>query len=161
MKTVVATLLFAGYVMFAVGCQSGGEKASPESSSAQKQAAVPSALSSWETIHGIGPIKSELKLDPINKSLADKGEKVFEMKCTACHKMDERYVGPAVRGITVRRSPEFIMNMVLNPDEMVKKHPEVQKLLAEYLTPMTYQNVSEEDARAILEYLRIIDQESK
>jgi hypothetical protein len=46
--------------------------------------------------------------------------------------------------------------MILNPDEMVKKHPEVKAMLAEFYVPMTFQNVTEDDARAILEYLRTI-----
>jgi hypothetical protein len=49
------------------------------------------------------------------------------------------------------------MNMVLNPVEMTQKDPTAQELLATYLTQMTFQNVSEEDARAILEYFRQLD----
>jgi len=44
---------------------------------------------------------------------------------------------------------------------MVKRHPEAKKLLAEYLSPMTYQNISEQDARNIVEYLRLAAQEGR
>lgn len=88
--------------------------------------------------------------------MAAKGAEVFELKCVACHKINERLVGPPLAGITTKRSPAFIMNMILNPDEMVKKHPEVKAMLAEFYVPMTFQNVTEDDARAILEYLRTL-----
>ena len=81
------------------------------------------------------------------------------MKCSACHKLDERYIGPAQRYATERRPPEYLMNMMLNPDEMVKRHPEAKKLMAEYLSPMTNQNVSEEDARNVIEFLRLMAKE--
>lgn len=106
---------------------------------------------------GIGPIK-ELKLGPIDQSLVKKGKEIFESKCAACHKFDEKYVGPPLRGVTKRRKPEWIMNIILNPSEMIQKDPIAKELLAEYLTPMPFQNVSEEDARAILEYLRSVDE---
>ena len=44
--------------------------------------------------------------------------------------------------------------MILNPEEMVAKNPEAKKLLAEYLAPMANQNLTEKEARLILEYFR-------
>lgn len=108
---------------------------------------------------GIGPVK-EVELSSVDHELARKGENIFETKCTACHKLEKRYVGPALQGITKRREPEWIMNMILNPVEMVDKDPTAQKLLGEYITRMTFQNVSREDARAILEFFRRKDQKS-
>lgn len=93
--------------------------------------------------------------------LVEEGKKVFELKCTACHKLEERYVGPALKGITKRRKPEWIMNMILNPIEMTQKDPIAKQLLSEYLTQMTYQDIKENEARAILEYFRYIDREGK
>lgn len=106
---------------------------------------------------GVGPIQSKLDLKEINESLARKGEEIFTSKCTACHKLEERYVGPALKGVTTRRAPEWIMNMVIDPMKMTKEDPTAQELLAEYLTQMTNQNINEEDARALLEYFRKID----
>ena len=82
------------------------------------------------------------------------GVETYTLLCSACHKMDERYVGPALRDITERRTPEFVMNMMLNPEGMVAEHPEVRALLAQYAVPMANQNLTEEQARAVLEYLR-------
>lgn len=102
---------------------------------------------------GIGPITS-VELGPIDPELVARGDEVYQMKCSACHKLDDRYVGPPLRNVTDLRTPEFILNMLLNSWEMTQRHPTVRELLAEYYTPMPDQDLSEEDARAILDYLR-------
>ena len=110
-------------------------------------------LSPDELEHGLGPIRT-VDLGPVDAALAAQGQQSFETKCAACHKLDARYVGPPLGDVLVRRSPAFVMNMMLNPDEMVKRHPEGQAMLAQYLTPMPNQNLTHDEARAILEYLR-------
>lgn len=102
---------------------------------------------------GIGPIKN-IKLEAIDDSMAAKGKEVFKTNCTACHKFKKKYIGPALKGVTERRSPEWIMNMILNADEMLQKDPVAKALIAEYNAPMAQQQISEEEARAILEYFR-------
>ncbi len=103
---------------------------------------------------GIGPVSS-VNLGEIDTDLAVKGEAEFKAKCTACHKISKKHIGPALKGVTQRRSPEWIMNMILNPEEMVQNDPIAQKLLVEYNgAPMANQNLTEEEARSILEYFR-------
>jgi mono/diheme cytochrome c family protein len=109
---------------------------------------------------GIGPI-TEIKLDPLDTQLATHGKEIFLSKCSACHKMEERYVGPALKGITSNRSPEWIMNMILNPIEMTQKDPDAKALFEEYLMQMTFQNVSDSDSRSILEYFRHYDEKGE
>ncbi|NNF03255.1 MAG: cytochrome c, partial [Rhodothermales bacterium] len=110
-------------------------------------------LTAEQIEHGVGPIDA-FDPGPIDTELAARGEAVFTTNCSACHKMDSRYVGPSLGDVTVRRSPAFVMNMILNPDGMIKEHPEGKKMFAEYMTPMANQNMTEDQARAILEYLR-------
>ena len=84
-----------------------------------------------------------------------KGETVFKAKCTACHKISKKFVGPALKGLTQRRSPEWIMNMAMNPEEMIQKDPIAMQLLIDFNgAPMANQNISEDEARALLEYFR-------
>ncbi|MEM7380656.1 MAG: cytochrome c, partial [Bacteroidota bacterium] len=53
--------------------------------------------------------------------------------------------------------PEWVMNMILNPDGMLKEDPIAKALLKEYDNSiMLNQNLSEEDARAVAEYLRTL-----
>lgn len=110
-----------------------------------------------ETINiGIGPIK-QVTISSIDANLAKHGKELFESKCSACHRIGQRYVGPDLQNVTKRRAPEWIMNMILNPIEMTQKDPIAKELITTYLTQMTFQNVSEEEARKILEYFRQID----
>lgn len=123
-------------------------------SPAPPPAAGASGLSAFEEEHGIGPVKQAVVLGELDQALVAKGKAEFEAKCTACHKMGERYVGPALADVLERRSPTFVMNMILNPMEMVERHPVGKQLLAEYMTFMANQGVTVEEARAIVEYLR-------
>lgn len=102
---------------------------------------------------GVGPITS-VNLGEIDNAMVEKGKEIFKAKCAACHKIDKRFVGPAIIGITERRSPEWIMNMILNPEVMVVENEIAKKLLAEYNAPMANQGLTEEEARAVLEYFR-------
>lgn len=106
---------------------------------------------------GVGPVKTVQLQDELDQGLVDKGLSIFDGKCSACHQFEDRYVGPALGGVTERRNPVWIMNMIVNPEEMTQKDPIAKQLMADYLTQMVNQNVSEEDARAILEYFRSID----
>jgi len=105
---------------------------------------------------GVGPIQKPLNIpESIDEALAKKGEELFDKKgCTACHSLDEKKVGPPLRYVADSVRPEWIMNMIMNPEEMILKDPRAKRLLEEFSVPMTNQNVSEEEARAILEYLR-------
>ena len=107
--------------------------------------------------YGIGPVKDEMKLAPIDDNLAAKGKLTFDTKCVSCHKFDSRLVGPPLRDVTKRRRPEWIMNQILNPAEMIEKNKITKELFAQYLIPMTFQDVTMDDARGILEYFRAVD----
>ncbi len=111
------------------------------------------------TDKGIGPISSMDLPATIDPALAVEGDTLFVNKCTACHKVYERKIGPPVAGVTKNRSPEWIMNMILNPEEMVMKNEAAKQLLMEYIAPMANQSLTEHEARAILEYFRSIDAE--
>jgi len=105
---------------------------------------------------GIGPVKS-ITLAGIDQAMAEEGKGIFDASCTACHKVEKRFIGPSPMGIMSRRSPEWIMNMILNPEEMVAKDPVAKQLLIDYNgAPMANQNLTEEQARKILEYFRTL-----
>jgi mono/diheme cytochrome c family protein len=135
-----------------VGCGGSSQSDDTGKSSSTK----PKTTSQGDSKKGIGPIK-EIALGPIDDAVVAHGREIFDTKCSACHKFEERYVGPALAGVTKRREPEWIMNMILNPDEMIKNDEQAKALFTEYLTPMTFQNVSEEEAEAILTYFRSED----
>lgn len=148
-------------LMMACGGGSGDSSGDTQSASDNSQGSANEyGLSEFELEHGIGPVKEEVELGELDPELVAEGKEVYEAKCTACHKPNERYIGPASNEIMDRRSPAYIMNMIMNPDEMTRKHPEGIKMMQEYMAPMPYQNVTIEQARAIVEYFRTLEDEN-
>jgi mono/diheme cytochrome c family protein len=93
----------------------------------------------------------------VDTEKADQGATLFKQKCTACHMTDKKLIGPAMSGVLERRSPEWVMNLLLNPTEMLKQDAIANALLKEYNNVMMLnQNLSEEEARSIVEYLRTL-----
>jgi cytochrome c2 len=92
----------------------------------------------------------------IDAALAGQGEGYFTSKgCTGCHTMtEERLIGPGLQGVTERRPFEWVVAMVTNPDSMLANDEAAQALYAEYETPMVNMGVTQEEARALYEYLR-------
>ncbi len=105
---------------------------------------------------GVGPIE-DFDLRPFDPQLAKKGADIFTNKCMVCHKVDTKLIGPALKGVTKIRTPEWILNMMLNPDGMLQNDPVAKKLLLEFNTPMNNQGLTKDDAEAVLEFLRQVD----
>lgn len=150
MNNLRQTLGFMLLVMtLIVGCS---ESSQNEESAADWQKRD-QELTEFEMTNGIGPVDEEITIDEIDPELAKEGMQVFDMKCGACHKMDSRYVGPPLGGILNTRTPAYVMNMILNPEEMLEKHPIAKSVGSEYPTRMTNQQLTREKARAVVEYL--------
>ena len=108
------------------------------------------------TNKGVGPITS-LTLDAVDAAMAAEGKEVYDQMCLACHRIGKKFIGPAPNNILERRTPEWVMNMILNPDQMVKEDPLAKELLMEFNgSPMANQGLTEEQARAVLEYFRTL-----
>lgn len=107
---------------------------------------------------GVGPIKSVTLEPTIDQAMAAKGKEVYDQMCLACHRIGKKFIGPAPNGILERRSPEWVMNMILNPEVMVREDPLAKELLMEFNgSPMSNQGLSEDQTRAILEYFRTLE----
>lgn len=124
-----------------------------ESAPVKKEVKTETSIVDFMDDKGVGPITS-ITLGDIDKALVDEGQSIYKAKCSACHKLSKRFVGPGLKGVTQRRSPEWIMNMILNPEVMVVENVAAKQLLIEYSAPMANQSLTEAEARAILEYFR-------
>lgn len=134
----------------------GGERAPGDGGPTPPAGGAPPAadLTPFQLENGIGPVTEAVTLGAFDHELAETGKELFETKCSACHKLGERYVGPALGEVLQRRTPAYVLNMILNPQEMYEKHPVAKQLLAEYLSYMPNQALTQEQARAVVEYLR-------
>lgn len=106
---------------------------------------------------GVGPITSVTIPDEIDDALAAKGKEIYDMNCTACHRVDKTLVGPPQKGIMERRTPEWVMNMIMDPEGMVQNDALAKELLMEFNgAPMSNQGITEDEARALVEYFRTL-----
>ncbi len=152
--TVLPLALFS---MLLFSCGSGGN----EGNNRSQETAEPEVPQSIAEGKGIGEVTEVNLEDELDPDMVKMGKAIYDMKCSACHKLgDQRVVGPGFQGVTNRRSPEWIMNMITNVDMMLEQDPTAQALLEECLTRMPNQNVSVGDARNILEYVRHNDMET-
>jgi cytochrome c551/c552 len=91
----------------------------------------------------------------LDEKMAATGKKTYDIKCGACHKLTtEKLVGPGWSGVTTRHSPEWIMNFVTNTDIMLNKDPKAQAMLELCMVRMPNQNLTDDDARGLLEFMR-------
>ena|SRR5690606_5898223 len=149
MRKLAFTLLTA---LFMIAC---GKEKSQDTNAGQTDATPNNEVSDYDPSRGEGK-HTNIELSPnLDKAMADSGKRIAEVKCLSCHKLsDERLVGPGWQGVTERRTPEWLMNFVTNPDPMIDKDPELQAQLEICLVRMPNQSVSDEDARQILEFMR-------
>jgi cytochrome c551/c552 len=141
LKTLLIATLVSGLTfLYACGPSNGATEADNTSAATPAASADidPAAKSDSK---GVGKF-TDVKLTAIDPAMADKGLVVFNAKCAACHKLtDQKVVGPGLKDVTKRRTPEWIMNQITNPVEMEAKDPVGQALLAKHLTQMTFHNV--------------------
>ncbi len=161
MSTLIKIITPVVLLVFLFACGGGGKSDADKLREKYAVKAEPKTLAEAEANYkdykGVGPVTSvEIPVE-IDQAMATKGQEVFEAKCTACHKTNKRFVGPSPQGIMDRRTPEWTMNMILNPEEMVSKDPLAKLLLMEFNgSPMANQNLTQDEARAVLEYFRTL-----
>jgi len=51
---------------------------------------------------------------------AVKGKELFNTNCAACHKLDAKMTGPALRGVSARRSKDWLYSWIKNSSAMIK-----------------------------------------
>jgi mono/diheme cytochrome c family protein len=157
MKKLVS-IIFLGAILMACGPEKPKEKTDGEDSNGTPE--TNAIAENVDEGKGVGQVKEVTLNTPLEQERIPRGKAIYEMKCQACHRLDDqRVVGPGWKDVTKRRKPEWIMNMVTNVDVMLEKDAEAQKLLELCLTRMPNQNVSIGDARDVLEFMRQNDGE--
>jgi len=163
---LIKNCLFFTLLLFLFSCNSSsndaGEYKPPQSMLSED--AVPKEVEEkkdpyqdWERNHGIGPIEAFEFDQPVDSAMVKSGKAVFDTYCILCHKEVEDFIGPPMKDIYKRRTPAWTMNIILNPTEMILNDPIAKQLFIDYNSaPMGYQNISKEDARAMLEYFRTL-----
>lgn len=154
LKHTIAAALAPALVLFQA-CGSGTNQSGPPGTNG-KPPGAPAENPTGATPAGL-ITAADLDLGAVDNAMAEKGKITYDVKCQACHSTGEnRVVGPGWKGITTKREPAWIMNMIMNIDVMLDKDPEAQKLLEECLVRMPNQNLTKDEARQVLEFMRTL-----
>jgi cytochrome c2 len=149
-------LIISGISALLIACGGGeAKKADAAASTPAEQAPAPAAAADADAKKGIGKFTKVDIGASLDAAMAEKGQNVYDVKCMSCHKLtEERLVGPGWKGVTQRRTPEWIMNFATNVDEMLAKDAEAQAQLEICLVRMPNQNLTDDDARGVYEFMR-------
>ena len=147
--------------LLAAGC--GGQKSEDQSAAPGASATPPPAPAASSGVLAVskydaGPRAAE---SPVDKAKAEVGEKLFQTKgCSACHAFGKKVTGPDLAGVTHRRTALWIENQNLHPEIMTKEDPISHDLLAKHMLQMPNQKLTEDEARAVIEFFKHKDHEA-
>lgn len=131
------------------------ESGSSNEASAASEAPATTENPSYDPNRGVGKFTDVELSATLDAALASKGKSAYDVKCGSCHKTsDEKLVGPGWKGVTQRHKPAWILNFMTNTDEMINKDPAVQAQLELCLVRMPNQNLSDDEAKSLLEFMR-------
>ena len=148
---IFITAFFAALFIYGCGGGAGSENTSDDTSSGTTASGNPD----YDPNRGTGKFTTVDVGEHLNVAMADEGKKVYDVKCSSCHKLtNEKLVGPGWAGVTTRHQPVWIMNFTTNPDEMLDKDPKAQAMLEICLVRMPNQNLTDAEARSVLEFMR-------
>jgi cytochrome c5 len=153
-------ITLAGICFIAVQCNSNQQPANGNNATTGDKITVKTKTDTVVVLaginsKGIGRFRAIHLSHPVDEKMAVIGQSVYQSKCFACHKLTtELLVGPGWAGVTDRRTPEWIMNWITNTKVMIDKDLAAQADMAVCLIRMPNQDLTDEQARAVLEFMR-------
>ena len=133
-------------------CGGSSPSSSADSTASPASTGVSAATSDPK---GTGKFTDVKLTHPLDQTMVTQGKAIFDVKCNACHKLTSvKLVGPGWKGVTDRRTPEWIMNFVTNTEVMLNKDTAAQAMVERCMVRMPNQNLSDNDARHVLEFMR-------
>jgi hypothetical protein len=159
MKSLISVAVFA--IIALLGFECGTNSNSSGSGTAERESTFVKTKTDTVVVFigipskGIGRFYNIQLAHPPDEKMVVQGEKIYTSKCFACHKLtSELLVGPGWAGVTSRRTPEWIMNWITNTKVMLDKDLAAQADMAMCLIRMPNQDLTDEQARDVLEFMR-------
>lgn len=117
---------------------------------------------SWFTKRGIRLFiflftLSFLNLAETNAQTAAEGAALFKQKCTSCHAINQKVVGPALKGLSDRREEAWLIKWIRNSQAMIAAgDPTAVALYKEYNESVmtAFPELSDDDIKGILAYIK-------
>lgn len=88
--------------------------------------------------------------------LAERGEAIFQQKCSACHTVGggDRPMGPDLAGVLERRDPAWVERFIREPGKVIAGgDPVAQQLLQQYRMPMPAMGLNDDELAALMAFL--------
>lgn len=143
---ITAWAACAGALVLLAGCGGGG---TPSDSS------VATNASTLASPYDAGPRAGE---SPIAQAQVERGRGLFRTKgCSACHAFGRKVTCPDLKGVTMRRTSDWMEHQILHPEIMTKEDPISHQLLGTYNLQMPNQGLNQDEARAVIEFFKFED----
>jgi cytochrome c551/c552 len=96
-------------------------------------------------------------------SFSQDGEKLFKQNCAACHTVtDKKMVGPGLKGVTEKRSEEWLLKWTKNSGELIASgDADAKAIFDEFKIPMPPFAISDEEIKAIYAYVKSPEQKAE
>lgn len=164
MKKLCIIGIFAAAVSLFVACggndntENASQTTEDTSSAVAPEETTVTENPTYDPHRGEGKFK-EYEAAALNPDWAAKGQNIYNNKCQGCHKLtNEKLVGPGWKGVTDKHSAAWILNFITNPDAMLDQDPELQKQIDICMVRMPNQNLSDDEAKEIYDFMRQNDQ---
>jgi cytochrome c551/c552 len=150
-KFLFVIAVLANFLIVGCGNNSTNENASNKQDTKKDTVIISPGVNS----KGLGRFKNVTLTHPLDEGMIAKAQVIYNAKCFACHKLtDEKLVGPGWKGVTDRRTPEWILNFITNTQVMLNEDQLAQSELVTCVVRMPNQDLSDEQARQMLEFMR-------
>ncbi len=96
------------------------------------------------------PLASDAAID------AKKGEELFNTKCASCHNLWVKATGPALGGVTTRRTEEWLVKWIRNNEKLRKEgDADALAIYKEFnnAAMSIFENLADDDIKSILAYI--------
>src|SRR5690606_32872946 len=83
------------------------------------------------------------------------GEKIFKSKCTSCHAIDRKVVGPALKGVSDTKSEEWLIKWIRNSQALIASgDAEAIKIFEEYNKSVmtSFTDLSDDQIKSVIAY---------
>ena len=87
----------------------------------------------------------------------DKGKAIFTTRCTSCHNVNAKLVGPALANVDKRRTFDWIVNFVHSPKAAIEKNDTAAVALYNQFDQIVmpdHSDLSANDIKSVLDYIK-------
>ncbi|RKO70279.1 cytochrome C [Sphingobacterium puteale] len=85
------------------------------------------------------------------------GEKIFKSKCTSCHAIDRKVVGPALKGVPDTKSEEWLIKWIRNSQALIASgDAEAVKIFEEYNKSVmtSFTDLSDDQIKSVIAFIK-------